>query len=1141
MSLSFIYGPAGAGKSTYVQKMLIEQSEKEPGRNFILIVPDQFTMQTQADIVKLHKRNGIMNIDVLSFGRLSYRIFEDAGAPEETVLDDTGKSLVIRHVASSVSDKMPYIGKNLSKTGYVHEVKSSISEFMQYGIGVKELKAFADKTRSPLLKTKINDLSVIYEAFQEYNRNKFITGEESLDILCNKLPLSKVVKDAVIVFDGFTGFTPIQERVILTLLKLAKDVYVTLTVSDGWKPGDVLNEESLFYLTSKTAKRLITKAEDEKIARGTDREIVQGAEKRRFASDSGLSHLEKNLFRYPLVKYPSACNDVEMFEAENIKTEVDEVCLRILKLVREKDYAYRDIAIVTGSLENYGDLFERRFKELGIPAFIDKTRGIVLNPFTEYLKSAMRILIKDYSYDTVFHYLRSGFTDFDIDEIDRLDTYVRSLNIKGKNAWHKDFKRIRKGLTKDEKDRGLLEVIDRNADRQKLIEQLACLERPATKGEDHVRNLYDFLLANNSFEKLKAYEDRFTEENDLSRAREYAQIYRLIMVLLETINDLVGDEELTRDEFYRIFEAGIAEITVGTIPQNVDRIVVGDIERTRLKEVKALFFTGINDGNIPKNKESGGILSSRDREAFKEADMELAPTPREEMYSQRLYLYMNMCKPSEHLVLSYAGTDREGKGMRPAYLAGIVNKLFDLDVVKISDVTTGERIASLKDSYRHFASLVRDISIGEDNEEKKQLIKALMKVYKDIDGSDTYKNELDAAFFEYEANALSRDIVDGIYGAVISSSISRMEKFAQCAYAHFLQYGMNLKVPGENEFEASDLGNVYHGVLELFSTKLSQRGLDWRTFSLEEGEAIIEEAVAEFVADYEQGILSDDATRQYTIIKITNILKRSIETLQFQLKKGSLSPSRFEYPFHRIIKIDDERSIDLRGKIDRIDIYENEGDVYVKILDYKSSTKDIDISKVYYGIQQQLGIYMAEAVKKEQQMHPGKTIHPSAMLYYALGNPIIEDGDTLTADELETEIHKKLKLKGLIGNAPENINLLDGEMDGDSEIIPVKFKKDGTIDKNSQKNTASEEQINNFLEYTERMAKRIGGKVMDGDISISPLISSFANACQYCNFRSICHFDEKMPGYKSRDGKSANEDTINNAVMGGDSDGDYLF
>lgn len=1141
MSLSFIYGPAGAGKSTYVQKMLIDWSEKEPKRNFILIVPDQFTMQTQADIVKLHKRNGIMNIDVLSFGRLSYRIFEEMGAPDETILDDTGKSLVIRHVSSSVAEKMPYIGRNLSKTGYVHEVKSSISEFMQYGVGVKELKSFSDKVSSPLLKTKLKDLSVIYEAFQDYNRDKFITGEESLDILCKKIPGSEIIKDSVIVFDGFTGFTPIQERVILTLLKYAAKVYVTLTVSDGWKPGDVIGEERLFYLTSKTARRLITKCEDEKISREQDKEITRGSERRRFDVNSGLSHLEKNLFRYPIVKYDSDVTDVEMFEAENIKTEVDEVCLRILKMVRESDYAYRDIAIVTGNLENYGDLFERRFKELGIPAFIDRTRGIVLNPFTEYLKSAMRILIKDYSYDTVFHFLRSGFTDFDIDEIDRLDSYVRSLNIRGRNAWHKEFKRTRKGLSKDEKDRGLLEVVDRNVSREKLVEMLSCLERPACKGSEYVRNLYDFLIANNSFDKLNAYENYFTERNDLSKAREYAQIYRLIMQLLETINDLVGEEELTPDEFYRIFESGINEITVGTIPQNVDRIVVGDIERTRLKEVKALFFTGINDGNIPKNKEAGGILSSRDREIFKEADMELAPTPREEMYSQRLYLYMNMCKPSERLVLSYAGTDREGKAMRPAYLVGILNKLFDMKVEKISDVTESTRIASVTDSYRHFANLVRDLSLGDDNEDRRNLTKALIKVYKDINAGETYKDELDAAFFEYEASALSRDIVDGIYGEIIRSSISRMEKFAQCAYAHFLQYGMNLKVPGENEFAASDLGNVYHGVLELFSVKLSQRGLDWRTFSLEEGEAIIEEAVTEFVADYEQGILSDDATRQYTIIKITNILKRSIETLQYQLKKGKLTPSRFEYPFRRIINIDEKRSIDLRGKIDRIDIYEKDGDVYVKIMDYKSSSKDIDISKVYYGIQQQLGIYMAEAVKKEQETHPGKTIHPSAMLYYALGNPIIENGDTMDSDELSGEIHKSLRMKGLMVNTRENIELLDSEMEDASDVVPVKFKKDGTLDSNSQKVTASEEEIANFLGYTERMAGRIGGRVMDGDISMSPLISKFSNACEFCNFKSICHFDEKMPGYKARDGKDVDEDTIRNTVMGGDQNGDYLF
>ncbi len=1142
MSLSFVYGPAGGGKSTYIQDELIRRSEEENGRNFLLIVPDQFTMQTQADIVKRHSRHGIMNVDVLSFGRLSHRIFEEVGEPDEKVLDDTGKSLVIRHVAGAVSEKMPYIGKNLSKVGYVHEVKSAISEFMQYGVDLAKLQAFAATEGNPLLKSKISDLSVIYEEFIKYNKDKFITGEEALDMLCRKLPYSSVVKNAVVVFDGFTGFTPIQERVIGSLMTLADEVIISLTMSDNCEPGTVVEEENIFHLTTHSAIRLIKLAEELKVKRGKD--IAVGfSQCPRFEVGSGLEHLEKNLFRYPIRSYEGSNRNIDIFEAENVKTEVEEVILRILKLVREDGYAYRDIAVVTGDLENYGDLFERRMRELEIPHFIDRTRGIGLNPFIEYLKSALMIIVKDYSYDAVFHYLKSGFTSFTEDETDKLDMYVRSLNIRGKKAWHKDFTRFRKGTKAydaEQKEKAAQETAKRNETRKKLIESMECLERPSVNAGDYVRNLYEFLKANDSFAKLNAYEENFKAENDLARAVEYGQIYRLVMQLLDTIDSLVGDQEMTLDEFYKIFEAGIAEISVGTIPQNVDRIVVGDIERTRLKEIKVLFFAGLNDGNIPKNKDKGGILSAQDREILKDASMELAPTPREEMYSQRLYLYMNMCKPTTRLVLSYAGTDREGKGMRPAYLVGVVKGLFGIaDAERVCDIAVAGRIASVKDSYRQFATITRTLAAGEEDEEKLKLAKALIKVYRDINAGEMYKKELDAAFYEYESSELPAAVIDKIYGTTIKATISRMELYAKCAYAHFLQYGLGLKEQEENEIDSRDLGNVYHGVLDLFSQKLMGAGLSWNSFGKEEGDRLLEEAVSEYVGDYEQGILADDATREYTIIKLTRILKRTIETLQFQLKRGHFVPAGFEQHFSREIKVDDEHTINLRGTIDRIDIYEKDGDIYVKIMDYKSSGKDIDVTKVYYGIQQQLGIYMAEAIRKQQEIHPNSTIHPSAMLYYALSNPYIET-DSEDEEEILSAIHKSLKMKGMVENSAENLLNLDGQADTVGGVLPVGFNKAG-VDTKNVNHSATESQLNNFLSYTERMAERICKRVLDGDISISPMRSDTEDACSHCNFVSVCRYDEKIPGFKARDDRGKTKDEVINTVMEGDSDGDYIF
>ncbi len=1142
--LRFCFGASGAGKSTTLFSEAISRSLEDNTKQIFIIVPDQFTMQTQADIVKRHPRQGIMNVDVLSFGRLSYRIFEDVGSPDEAVLDDTGKSLVIRHVASLIAEKMPYIGKNLSKVGYVHEVKSAISEFMQYRITVQDLRTFAEKSDNSLLKVKMNDLAVIYEEFLKYNKDRFITNEETLDILCKRLPLSPVVKDAVIVFDGFTGFTPVQERVIETLLSLACEVWITVTCAGSLDDLKRTGSEDLFNLSAKTVRRLESL---KGIERGKDVDAAalnDGV--KRFTPGSGLEHLERSLFRFPLKPMEKESDDITIFAAENIKTEVDEICLRILDLVMDQGYEYRDIAVVTGNLENYGDLFERRFEELSIPSFIDRTRSIGLNPFTEYLKSALRMIIMDYSYDSVFHFLRSGFTDFDLDEVDRLDIYIRGLNIRGAGAYHKDFKRRPKGTKRNDYDIADLQVLERNKTREKLAKTMEPLEREVKTAGEYVKNLYEFLVKNGSFDKLKAYSERFEEMNDLSKSREYAQIYRLIMGLLDTIVALVGDEEMSLDEFYKIFEAGINEISVGTIPQNVDRIVVGDIERTRLKEVKALFFAGLNDGNVPRNKDAGGILSSRDRKAFKELFLaehkELAPTPDEDMYSQKLYLYMNMCKPTQRLILSYAGTDREGTAMKPSYIVGHIRKMFPQnELILAEEIHTRAKIGSLTDSFRHFAALAREVAAGGASEEERILVQALYDVYGKLKKESERDNELDAAFFEYESHALSRAIVDKIYGDIMVSSISRMELFAKCGYAHFLRYGMALSATAENEFNAADLGNVYHGVLDIFSKKLMQRGLSWKDFTKEEGEELIEESVSEYVDEYEQGILNDDARREYTKIKIAKLLKRTIDTLQFHLRHGSFTPAHFEQSFEKTIELDDGSLLKLKGKVDRIDLFEKGGDIYVKILDYKSSAHDINISEVYYGLQQQLGIYMAETLEKQRQLHPDSNIHPAAMLYYTLDNPIIGINGEKTSEEIEKEIRSKLKVSGLMEGSEDNIRSLDEDITDKSMVLPVTIKKDGSPHPNSEKHLATEDEIRNFIGYTERMAKRVGNLVRSGSMSVNPSLIGKADACKYCEYKGICRFDEKIPGYVRREENGMDEATIKNVVMGGDTDGDYLF
>lgn len=597
MSLRFYFGPSGSGKSHRIYEEIMQRAAQEPGRNFLIIVPDQFTMQTQKDLVMRSDRGGILNIDVLSFGRLSHRILEEVGTKEMPVLDDTGKSLVLQKIAADLKEQLPAMGSLLHKQGYIHEVKSAISEFMQYGISTQDMdKLIASAEKRGALAMKLRDLKTLYRGFQDYIRDHFITTEETLDVLRRSLVKSKILPDSVVVFDGFTGFTPIQNRLIQELMRVCEETIVAVTIGEEEDPYQMDGEQKLFHLSKKTVADLVKLAAEAEVTRGEDVFVKGGPN--RFTEAPALCYLEQNLFRYQYEPYTEKQCEIRMFEALSPREEVHQTALYIRKLIREEGLTYRDIAVVIGDLEGYASYVETEFGQLEIPCFLDRTRGIVLNPMIEYIKSVLQLYIRDFSYDTVFHFLRSGMADISREEIDELENYVIRTGARGYRTYSRLFTRkteeMQQGSGQEDTERAEETMERLNRIRQQFADTVEILHMaPRAKAGEYVDHLYDFLEQNQVQQKLLNYQQRFEQEGDLAKAREYAQIYRLVMDLLDQIYELLGEEEISLQEFADILEAGFGEITVGTIPQNVDRIVVGDMERTRLKQVKVLFFLGV--------------------------------------------------------------------------------------------------------------------------------------------------------------------------------------------------------------------------------------------------------------------------------------------------------------------------------------------------------------------------------------------------------------------------------------------------------------------------------------------------------------------------------------------------------------------
>ncbi len=1130
MALQFWFGASGSGKSIGTGKAMIEEAMKHPENNYFMIVPDQFTMQTQKQMVKMHPDGGILNIDVLSFGRLSYRIFEEVGKDDRLVLDDTGKCLLLRKVAEKERARIPVLAAGLKNPGYIQEIKSVLSEFMQYGLkpsDVKEMASFAKEKRP--LSLKLEDLSIIYDAFLKECEAHFITKEETMDLLTMRLPLSDIVKRSTFVFDGFTGFTPIQNKVIAQLLVCAKDVIVTLEMDHRYSPYRLEGEDFLFHLTRQTVYSLQKLAQECNVSMKED-VILSEVPVKRFENNPELAHLERNLFREECSVYQEACNSLKIVKAANIRQECALMCASMFELIREKGYRYRDIAVVTGDMGKYEQALRREFTKYQVPYFMDTTKSLLSNPFVAYLRNAIAVLKQGFRYQDVFRFLRTGMTDMEQDDIDRLENYVRARGIKGYEMWNRDFIHTHKESAGNQQELASLNELRTQV--LSFFDDLYSEAKP--EGLPVItwcKLFYDFCVAGDLQKRLEQYADYFEEQEDLSAAVEYRQIYRLIMELFNQIAELLGEDILSLQEFSDILDAGFAEIRVRSIPQGVDLLVVGDIERTRLKSIKALFFLGVNDGNIPQSGGTGGLISDLEREFLVGFGRELAPTPQAQMFIEHLYLYMNLTKPSDILYLSYAAMEDDGSTLRPAYLIAEIKKLFPALEEKI--YTDGRPVLALQDAKERVAMLLCEYATGNMSGEKQ---KEFFALYGDLSAREECREWLkeltEAAFITYKPTALEQKLAEDLYGRIMECSISSLERFAACHYAHFLSYGLKLKPREEYGFAHLDMGNVMHDILQSFGKALEKQGLDWADIEKETMDSFIETAVQEVSTSYGGAILKDSAKHLYFINQLKRIVRRTISTLQEQLRHGTFRPVAFEKEFRHIYNFDQEGKskgqLLLRGRIDRIDTCVQEDEIFVKVVDYKSGNHAFDLNTLYYGVSLQLAVYLGQTVKNIQAANPEKTVVPAAMLYYRTVDPLLNAESALTPEKSEAEILKELNNTGAVSARAGIVEALDEGLEGKSMVVPVTKKGDEI----RMSDTVFDPMfLNAVLDFAQAKTISLAEEIVQGKIDIHPLEIAGADACEYCDYKGACGFDRKILGYEKRRPAMKDKDELKEEIM----------
>lgn len=1073
MSFQIIRGPAGSGKTTECIRRGLALAEN--GQHVLFVVPEQNTAAVERQIVHESSRGAILNLEIVSFNRLAYKVLDEVGRNGGQILDDTGKNLIVRRILKENKKELTYFAGMQTRQGFVAKMRSALSELSQYGIRPEQLLAAAGTLEKKGGQTalKAKDLALLSDRFTECLSENYTTAEELLQLLARSAADSALLKESALVFDGFTGFTPVQYELFGHFLSLSPSVTVSVTLPAD-EDESVIREDELFAMSKQFLARMREAADRERVPEMP--EIVLGRDLRH-AANPELSFLSAHFLRPGRTQMAPETGAVRLFALEDRKHELGLVIDEIVRLTRQEGYRYRDIAVVTPDLEGYGLLASQMFREAGVPAFVDDRRPLFANPFIEFIRSALKVVSDGFSYASLFRYLKSGMFDLteeeqkeagladgqvlSAEEIAALENYALATGVRGRKRWEAPFTRGQRNRTVApvadiRLDPGLAKL---NALRIQIVKPLAVLDDALKDGatvRDQAAAVYEFLVQTEAEKKLAVLAGR------PGSGEEYGQLFGMICQILDRIVDLLGEQTESRKGFTELFEASLEGITAGVVPGTADCVTVGDITRSRLNAVKVLFVVGADDENLPKRGQTGGILTDADRERLLAADqsIELSPSGPERMQQERFYLYILLSQPSDRLYVSFAVSDEAESTKRPSVLFSEIRQLY----------------------------AAREIEEGGRRAEG-----ALLALFPDPGrGYDPRAAHPDS---------LSGRIADALYTDGLSGSVSSFESFASCPFRYFLQYGLVLEEKEEALVTGADIGTAAHAVMQMVFEGLASDGLlvAGRPYltgpeAEEDLKRRVERAYTAVMKDAGVYGFSDTQRGKVTGERIRAMALRSARAALKQLEDSDLQPALFEQPFHERIALEGGRQLLFSGKVDRVDLYREGEDAYVRVVDYKTGNTKYDFGQIMDGRQLQLLMYL-EAGEKQAAMEPGVThVYPAGVHYFHLSDPILDLKDDTSDEAFAREEAKAYHMSGRANvEKSETTDVKDhnGSIAGRSDFYVT-------------------EDFRNLEEKARQKAAGIGREILGGDIRVKPILSGTALSCQYCPYGGVCGFTESL-------------------------------
>ena len=1092
MGLRIIYGKPGSGKSEYCFNEISKLVNKE--KKIYIITPEQFSFTAEKKLMDCLSSNAVMNAEVITLSRMAYRVISEVGGNKNN-LSKCGKAMLVYSILNKYKQDLKFLGKSDEN---IDLSITAITEFKKHGVTIDNLKEEINNTDDTYLKTKLSDMSLVYEKFEEKIINNYIDETDLLDILANSLQETELVKNSIIYIDEFVGFTYQEYEVIKVLIRQAKQVNITICVDDFNLNSNP--DRDIYYSNKITLSKLLNLVEENEFK--LEKPIALDKQYR-FKTEE-LKHLSDNIYNIKFTKYEKNVENIDLFLAKNEYSEVEEIAKKISRLVREENLRYRDISIITKNIENYSSLIRAIFNKYEIPVFIDEKRDLNQNVIVQYVLSILEVLNRNFSLDSVFSYIKLGFLELEDDEIFKLENYCTKWGIK-QSKWKKDF-------IYELDDENKKQQIERlNELRKQIIEPLLDLQKKIKKektAENITKEIYSFIQEQNIEEKIINKIEELEENDLLDLASEYKTSYKTILDILDEIIVIFNKEKMTLDEYSKILKIGLKNSGLGKIPGTQDQVIFGDVDRSRSHKVNTVFIIGLNDGVFPSVNKDEGFFNDLDREKLKQDGIELAKGTIDRLYEDNFNIYKAFTTAENRIYLSYLSADSEGKSLRPSTLIGKIKKIFPKLEEKSDIITKKYEVVNKIITYEE---LIENIAKLKNEKQIEEIWYDIYNYYKaQNDWNKKLEEDLNGLSYTNLPDEIKKENIDKLYGNTLNTSISRLEKYRSCPFSYYLQYGLKLKEKEQLKIKSFNTGSFMHETIDEFFDYVKQKNLNLSELEEDEILKIVSKIIDEDLNLEKNRIFTTTARYKVLVRRLKRIvskaLKYIIETIiysDFNIdgteiefgKKGKYKPI--------VLELDEGKKIEITGKIDRIDTANSEDGKYLRIIDYKSSAKNIDLNEVYAGLQIQLLTYTDAICKQEDIM-------PAGIFYFSLLEQMVKAEKKITDEEIEDMIRKNFKMKGLIIADVKIIKMNDNTLkSGSSKLVPAALTSSGSINEKWTNGVKSEE-FKILQEYIYKTIKDISKEILSGNIDLKPYYKKGKTPCEYCEYKAICGFNPRQ-------------------------------